>query len=145
MADDLDAGEVAAELQVGIAVFVRWLRQAPAGGELTLPEVAVLSRLERTGPSSTSDLARSEQITPQAMGETLAALEARGLVERRPDPGDGRRVAVSVTGSGRAALRDRRGARTEQVARALAGRFTRAELEALAAAAPLIRRLGEGL
>ncbi|MCD9875365.1 MarR family winged helix-turn-helix transcriptional regulator [Streptomyces guryensis] len=145
MVDDLDVGVVASELQASLGLFVRRLRQ-PVQGELTLPEVSALSRLERAGPATTSDLARAEQITPQAMGMTLAGLDERGLVERRPDPADGRRVVMSVTPAGRRALRDRRSARADQLAKALAdGGFTPAELEVLRAAAPLIERLGEGL
>ncbi|MFF4953403.1 MarR family winged helix-turn-helix transcriptional regulator [Streptomyces chattanoogensis] len=146
MVDEPDVSAVASELQVSLGLFVRGLRQAPVQGELTLPEVSALSRLERVGSATTSDLARAEQITPQAMGVTLAGLEKRGWVERRPDPADGRRVVMSVSKAGRRALRDRRSARAEQLAAALvAGGFTRAELETLMAAAPLIQRLGESL
>ncbi|MFJ5798257.1 MarR family winged helix-turn-helix transcriptional regulator [Streptomyces decoyicus] len=145
MVDALNVNAVGSALQASLGLFVRRLRQ-PVQGELTLPEVSVLSRLERAGSATTSDLARAEQITPQAMGMTLAGLEGRGLVERRPDPADGRRVAMSMTKDGQRALRDRRSARAEQLAEALAaGGFTRAELETLMAAAPLIERLGESL
>lgn len=51
-----------------------------------------------------------------------------------------------MTEAGQQALRERRGVRAEQLAEALAtGGFTRAELETLRAAAPLIERLGEHL
>jgi DNA-binding MarR family transcriptional regulator len=72
-------------------------------------------------------------------------LEERGLVERRPDPRDGRRIIVSVTAAGEEMLRRKRHARSRQLAQALTERFTPAELEVLAAAAPLLDRLGEGL
>ncbi|NEA52885.1 MarR family transcriptional regulator [Streptomyces sp. SID13666] len=145
MVDDLDVSAVGSALQMSLGLLVRRLRQ-PVQGELTLPEVSALSRLERAGSATTSDLARVEQITPQAMGVTLAGLEERDLVERRPDPSDGRRVVMSMTKAGQRSLRDRRSARSEQLAKALvAGGFTRAELKTLMAAAPLIERLGESL
>ncbi|MFE4256639.1 hypothetical protein ACFRU3_45985 [Streptomyces sp. NPDC056910] len=51
-----------------------------------------------------------------------------------------------MTETGQRALRGRRGARAEQLAKALDdGGFARAELETLRAAAPLIERLGENL
>jgi DNA-binding MarR family transcriptional regulator len=90
-------------------------------------------------------LARLEQISPQSMGTTLAGLEALGLVGRRPDPDDGRRIVMSVTPAGEKALRERRTARIEQLANALSAEFTRAELRQLAAAAPLLERLAESL
>ncbi|MCZ4095218.1 MarR family transcriptional regulator [Streptomyces sp. So13.3] len=145
MVNDLDVSAVGSALQMSLGLLVRRLRQ-PVQGELTLPEVSALSRLERAGSATTSDLARVEQITPQAMGVTLAGLEERDLVERRPDPSDGRRVVMSMTKAGQRSLRDRRSARSEQLAKALvAGGFTRAELKTLMAAAPLIERLGESL
>ena len=79
------------------------------------------------------------------MGATLAGLEARGLIERAADPDDGRRVVISITDAGRRALGDRRAARTEQLARALADNFTEAELEQLEATAPLLERLAESI
>ena len=112
-------------------------------GELTLPETSALVRLDRGGPATPSELARLEQISPQSMGATLGALEARALIERRPDPADGRRAVMSLTEAGRQMLRHRRDARTQQLARALAAEFTRSELNQLMTAAPLIERLAQ--
>jgi DNA-binding MarR family transcriptional regulator len=145
MMQTLDPEDVAAALRVSIGLFVRRLRQAPVHGELTLPEISALSRLDRAGPATPGELARAEQISPQAMGVTLGGLEHQGLVERHPDPGDGRRVVMSPTEAGRRAVRNKRTARTEQLAKALSDGFTPAELHTLMAAAPLIERLGEGL
>jgi DNA-binding MarR family transcriptional regulator len=140
-----DVHEVASALRVSIGLLLRRLRQVQADGELTLPESSALTRLDRGGPATSSALARLEQISPQSMGATLSALEARGLVERRPDPGDGRRVVISLSEAGRQALRNRRNARTEQLAQALAGGFTRSELQQLMAAAPLLERLAQSI
>ena len=96
-------------------------------------------------PASASDLARAEQVTPQAVGPTVAVLEERGLVMRSPDPKDGRRVLLSVTEPGLEALRDKRSAVVERMAVVLAEDFSEAELETLHAAALLIERLGEQL
>jgi DNA-binding MarR family transcriptional regulator len=142
---DKRAETVALELRLAVGLLRRRLRQAPVERDLTLPETAALARLDRGGPSGASALARAEQISPQSMGATLAGLEARGLIARAPDPDDGRRVVLSLSDAGRRALRDRRAARTEQLARALAENFTEAELEQLEAAAPLLERLAESV
>ena len=142
---DAEVTQVAGALQVSIGLLRRQLRQTQADGELTVPETAALARLDRGGPATASALARLEQISPQSMGATLAGLESRGLVERRPDPADGRRVFLSVTAAGLRVLRNRRSARTEQLARALSAGFSRAELRQLMAAAPLIERLAQSL
>src|ERR1700683_902841 len=145
MSADPDVGQLAAALRVSIGLLLRRLRQVQAQGELTLPESSALVRLDRGGPTTPSELAKLEQISPQSMGATLAALEARGLVDRRPDPQDGRRVVLSVTETGRAVLLDKRNARAEQLAQALSVGFTPAELRQLMAAAPLLERLAQSI
>ncbi len=145
MKEDLDPEDVAAALRVSIGLFVRRLRQVPLPGELTLPEIAALSRLDRAGPATPGTLAKAEQISPQAMGVTLSTLAERGLVERRADPADGRRAVMSLTEVGQQAIRMKRTARNEQLAKALSDGFTRSELQTLKAAAALIERLGEAI
>jgi DNA-binding MarR family transcriptional regulator len=145
MPNEPDPLEVAAALYVSISLFLRQLRRSPVQGELTPPEISALERLDRAGSATPGRLAAAEQITPQAMGATLGELTRRGLAERRSDPADGRRVVVSLTEAGRRFVRNKRTARTEQLAKALSDRFTPAEIEVLGAAAPLIERLGRSL
>ncbi|MEV0481039.1 MarR family transcriptional regulator [Streptomyces sp. NPDC050508] len=146
MNEDLDPDAVASALLASIGVLVRRVRQVPVEGGLTMPERTALSQLDRTGPTTSSALAREAQITAQAMGATLNTLRTRGLVERRPDPDDGRRAVLTVTDAGRQALKNKRNARAELIARALTGgTFTPAELEQLAAAAPLLERLAQNI
>jgi DNA-binding MarR family transcriptional regulator len=144
-ASDATVDQIAAALRVSIGLLVRNLRQVPVEGGLTLSETSALARLDRGGPTTPGELAKQEQISPQSMGATLAALQARDLIERRPDPGDGRRAVMSITKAGLDLLRSRRNAKVRQLARALSAEFTPAELEQLAAAAPLLERLGQGL
>jgi DNA-binding MarR family transcriptional regulator len=143
MADDLDVRDVAAAIHVSMGLLLRRLRQVRTPGGLSVPETSALARLDRNGPATSSELARVEQISPQSMGATLGALEARGLVARDPDARDGRRIVLSVTEAGRQVLRDKRDARTEQLARALAAGFSREELDQLMMAAPLLERLAQ--
>ena len=145
MSGEPDVNEVAGALRESIGLVVRRLRQVQAEGELTLPESSALTRLDRAGPATSSALAKLEQISPQSMGATLGALEAKGLIERRPDPGDGRRAVLSVTDAGLRLLRDKRNARTERLAKALSAGFTPAEIQLLAAASPLLERLAESI
>jgi DNA-binding MarR family transcriptional regulator len=145
MPQDLDVNEVAGALRVSVGLLIRRLRQAKADGELTLPESSALARLDRGGPTTSGALARLEQISPQSMGATLGGLEARDLVERQPDPHDGRRAVISITDQGRQVLRDRRNQSTQRLARALAAGFTAPELDQLMAAAPLLERLAHSI
>jgi DNA-binding MarR family transcriptional regulator len=140
-----DVTEVAAALRVSIGLLLRRLRQVQPPGELSLPEMSALARLDRSGPATSSALAKQEQISPQSMGATFAALEASGLVARHPDPEDGRRAVLSVTGAGQQVLRDKRSARVAQLAQALSSGFTPAEVSQLRAAAPLLERLAQAI
>ena len=139
-----DAHEVAAALRVAIGTVYRRLRQCSTSDELTLAESSTLSRLERGGPASSSELARYDRISPQSMGVTVAALEERGLIRRDRDPEDGRRIVLSITEAGRQLIHDKRGARTGQIAAALDG-FSGDELSRLRAVVPLLERLAEKL
>jgi len=145
MTEDLDPGDVAGALRVSIGVLIRRLRQVQTKGDLTLPETSALARLDRGGPATPGALARQEQISPQSMGATLSALEARGLIQRHPDPHDGRRAVMSLTGTGRQVLRARRSERTERLAQALSAQFTPQELRQLMTAAPLLERLAQSI
>jgi DNA-binding MarR family transcriptional regulator len=141
--DSVSVEDLSTSLFSAISLLVRRLRQSAEPGELTLPERSALARLDRLGPSTAAELARIEQISPQAMGITLAALEEQGLVERRRDAVDRRRSVTTVTDAGREVLRLKRSARARVIAEGLAGGFTEEELRTLAAAAPLIGRLAE--
>ena len=145
MSAEPEPAEVAAALQVSIGLFMRRLRRAPVRGELTMPEMSALTRLDRAGSATASALARAEQITPQAMGATVAELTRRGLAQGRPDPADGRRTVLSLTEAGQRLVRTKRSTRTQQLAKALADGFTPEELQTLFAAASLIERLGESV
>ena len=145
MPQDPDVNDVAAALQMSIGLCIRQLRQMPAEGDLSLPEASVLKRLDQSGPSSVTELAKAEQISVQSMGTTLGALEARGLVQRHPHPTDGRRSVLSITKAGTRVLSDKHNGRAEQLAKALSTGFSPAELRQLMVAAPLIERLAQSL
>src|SRR5260370_33169664 len=132
MSQGPEVGDVGAALHVSTGLLPRRMREAPVQGDLTLPEMSALARLDRAASATPGEMAKAEQISPQAMGATLGALEERGLIERRPDPGDGRRAVMSLTAAGRGGLRHKRHARTGQPAGAPA-----AVLPPPARAAPL--------
>ena len=140
-----DVSEVAGAVRVTVGLLVRKMRQPLNEGELTIAESSALGRLERSGPATSSDLARLDRISPQSMGVTVAALLERGLIERSRDPEDGRRIVLSITEAGRRMVHDKRGARTEQIATALRNGFSDDELGQLKAAAALLERLAEKL
>ncbi|HVU74719.1 MAG TPA: MarR family transcriptional regulator [Mycobacteriales bacterium] len=65
----------------------------------------VLAALRRSGAPyrrSPGALVRETLVTSATMTHRIDRLEAAGLVERRPDPDDGRGVLVGLTAAGRA-------------------------------------------
>src|SRR5271169_5502388 len=102
-----------------VGLLVRRVRAAAASHELSLTEAAVMARLDREGPATTADLARAEGMKPQSMGATVAALEERGMVERKPHPTDGRQVNIELTAKGAALRKSVRDAKRTWVARAV--------------------------
>jgi DNA-binding MarR family transcriptional regulator len=137
--------ELAAGLRVSVGMLVRRLKQAEPADDLTMPETSALSRLDRGGPMTSSELARQDWVSPQSMGVTVAALEQRGLITRSRDPEDGRRIMLSLTEAGRQVVHSRRDVRTERIARALRDGFTPDERAQLLAVVPLVERLAERL
>jgi DNA-binding MarR family transcriptional regulator len=138
-----DIRGTAVRLRVSISAFKRRSHEAMTEGDLTGPQLAVLSRIDRLGPVTTAELARREQITPQAMGVTVASLEQRGLVARSADASDGRRSILSLTPAGQEAVHSGRNAMSDKIAAALAQSFTRDEIVVLDGATPLIERLSD--
>ena len=112
--------ELAGALRVSVGMLFRRLKQAEPEGDLTMPETSALSRLDRRGPMTSSDLARQDRISPQSMGVTVAALEERGLIARDRDPRDGRRIMLSLT-RGRTAGSAQPARRADRADRAGAG------------------------
>jgi DNA-binding MarR family transcriptional regulator len=137
-----EARDVAVALLTSVTLLKRRARATTGDATtLTTPELRVLSRLDRGGPATTADLARREQITPQAMGATIAQLEQRGLVVRSPDPGDGRRALLAPTDDGIRTLHSGRSALADRTTDVLLAGFDDEELAVLRAAVPLIERL----
>jgi DNA-binding MarR family transcriptional regulator len=137
-----DVNATAAAVRAAVSLFTRRARESKSG-ELSLPERTALSRLDRNGPDTTAALARWEEISPQAMGATVAALESKGYVERARDPSDGRRAILTVTAAGSEAALATRGQLTVRLAATLDEHFTSEEMAVLRRAAPLLERLSE--
>lgn len=142
--DGISESAVAAARDIRV-VFSRLRRRLKdiATDGLTPSQTAVLTRLWKEGPSSASGLAGAEQVRPQSMATILAALGQRGLIERKPDPNDGRRQVVSLTPAGKRRAESGRRAREEWLARAIHERYTEAERRVIVDALSLLERLTE--
>lgn len=128
----------ASELRLVLGQLVRRLR---AEYSFPVAHASVLSRLDLEGAQTTSGLAAAERVRPQSMAQTLAELETAGLIGRRPDPADRRRVLIELTALGRERVLEARGRREDWLAAAIADELDPQEQRTLLAAVPLLRRL----
>jgi DNA-binding MarR family transcriptional regulator len=135
----IDLAPVASDLRLVLGQLIRRLR---AEHRFPLLQASVIGRIEREGSQSVSDLAAAERVRPQSMAQTVADLEAEGLVKRQPDPRDGRRALVILTEPGRRELAADRRARVGWLVAAME-ELSPAEQETLAESVELLRRLAE--
>jgi len=143
--DDERLAEAAAQLRMAIVRTARRLRQEAAGetSGLTPTSVAALATIERHGPLTPSELADVERVKRPSMTRTLGCLEDQGLVERMPDPADGRSSLVSVNATGRERLRRLRRRKNAYLARRLR-QLPEEDLATLERAAAILDRMREG-
>jgi DNA-binding MarR family transcriptional regulator len=130
---DERVADAAAHLRMAIVRTSRRLRQEAAGetSGLTPTSVSALATVERHGP-----------LTP-SMTRTLGCLEREGLVERMPDPADGRSSLVSLNAAGRERLRRLRRRKNAYLARRLR-QLPEEDLATIERAAAILDRMREG-
>ncbi|HWH43669.1 MAG TPA: MarR family transcriptional regulator [Thermoleophilaceae bacterium] len=131
--------EIAARLRLAITRTARRLRQE-AGDDMSPSAAAALATIERHGPLAPSRLAEIERVKRPTATRVLARLEEAGLVERAPDPDDGRCSLVSVTAEGRRRLKRIRSRKTAYLARRIS-KLDPADAAALERAAEVLERV----
>lgn len=137
--DDLDADVFTAAIEN----FNRFYIRLPVLEQLPFTTLSVLDTLAfHDGPMRLSDLTRTEQISQPGITQLVTRLEREGLVERRPDPSDGRAVLVHITEAGRRIGRSRHDDRTRHLMPLLA-RLAPGQRRTIADALPALTRLAE--
>lgn len=141
---DNSLSDTAAKVRLAIVRISRRLRQEAAGEEtgLTPTSTSALASIDRHGPLTPSELARIERVKRPTMTRTLGHLEKLGLVERTPDPADGRSSLVAVNGDGRDRLRRLRRRKNAYLARRMRD-LPAADVETLERAAEILDRMRE--
>jgi DNA-binding MarR family transcriptional regulator len=135
-----DPARVADRLHSAAIHLLRRLRQEDAASGLSAPRLSALSVIVFAGPLTLGELAEAEQVRPPTISRLVQGLDADGLVERLPDPRDGRIQRVRATSRGRALLEEGRARRIVALTRDLAA-LPAADLDTLARAASLLERL----
>jgi DNA-binding MarR family transcriptional regulator len=122
--------------------LARRLRRERSSAALSGAMLSVLSELHRRGELTPRELADADRVQPQSLSRTLAALERRGLVNRRVDSLDRRRSKLGLTAAGLEALTADMAERDAWLATALE-RLSPAERALLGVAAELMEQIAE--
>ena len=117
--DETGGDETLADAFLSVARKLRETSQETlAPWDINPSQFRALRVLNHHGAIRLSELSGRLHIAPRSATEVVDALETRGLVERRPDPGDRRAILVELTGQGTgvlAAIREARGTEAERV------------------------------
>ncbi|SEK25720.1 MarR family winged helix-turn-helix transcriptional regulator [Streptacidiphilus jiangxiensis] len=126
------------QLQYQVAIFARRVEQARIGAlgdqrnSMDRAAFLLLNRLDRTGPVGVKALAQAMAIDSSTVTRQVAPLVDCGLVDRVPNPDDGRAVLLELSEQGRRRLEEVRSSRQELM-RVLLSDWPEAEQESFVA------------
>lgn len=106
-------------LRLAITRTARRLRQE-AGSDLSPTALAALASVERHAPLTPTGLAEIEGVKRPTATRVINHLIERQLIERLPDPNDGRSCQLVLTGAGSDYLAEARSRKSAYLARLLA-------------------------
>ena len=135
------ASDIATGVAIASGTMARLLGRA-AGQGRSVTAWRVLSVLDRLGPQRVGDLAIEQRVAQPTMTGLVIRMENDQLLQRQPDPDDGRASLVKLTDAGKEAVEAYR----QRAIMALAGdisSFSAKEQEILARAVPLLQRLND--
>ncbi|MCM3269733.1 MarR family winged helix-turn-helix transcriptional regulator [Paenibacillus elgii] len=135
---ELNVSDFAMAFEELTRIFIRM----PSIEKLSFTTLSVLHTLSLRSPMRLNELIATEQVTQSAITQLVTRLERDGLVERRPDPSDGRAVLVHITPQGASVIDSRRTERIMQITRLIEG-LSPGERAAIASALPALTRLAE--
>ncbi len=131
--------DTAAALRLAVGRLSRRMRQESTLGH-SLTQIGILVTLDRHGPTTFGELAQAERVAPPTITKAVAALIAEGLVEKVPDPDDGRVHRARLTDAGRIDLEHIRRQREAWLTTRLST-LSPAEVDQLVAVLPLLEAL----
>ncbi len=99
----------------------RLARRSDLHRDLDRASYLLARTLEATGPIGLNDLAGRLGLDATTVTRQISTMEARGLVNRRAEPADGRVSLIGLAPTGQTKMRAERRARRERVQELLAG------------------------
>lgn len=130
-------------LRVAVARIHRALR-AQTHRPTTPSQTSALARIDQAGSLRLGVLASLEGIAPATMSRVVDSLETQGLIERVPDPRDGRASLIQLSAEGRELLHRLRTTSTAAIDQALAS-LSNGERDLMRRALPVLEKLSSRL
>jgi DNA-binding MarR family transcriptional regulator len=97
---EADRADLGGQVRSAVGRIYRRFRSERSEGSLGDAALAVLSRLQKYGPQTLTELSEQDRVSPASMSQTMNRLTAAGYAIRTPDPDDRRKVRFSATAAG---------------------------------------------
>ena len=139
---EAEEADLGGQLRSAVGRLYRRFRSERPEGSLGDAALAVLSRLNKRGPQTLTELSEHDRVSPASMSQIVNRLTAAGYAVRTRDPADGRKVLFSATAEGdelASAARAQRNAWLEEQLRALSAE----DRAAIARATALLSRMAD--
>jgi DNA-binding MarR family transcriptional regulator len=133
--------ELAVQLRTILGRLGRRIRQH-APQSLTAGQISTLAGLETIGPVRLGDLADYEGVSAPTQSRIVASLQAHHLIDRTPDPDDGRAFLLAISAQGAARLAHLREERSAFLIERIAA-LPPEQRDALLTALPALEALAE--
>jgi DNA-binding MarR family transcriptional regulator len=140
--DPAETNKQAAALRLAVTRMARRLRQE-GGTDLGPAALSALDSIERLGPLTPSELAEAEWVRRPTVTRILARLDNEALIDRSPDPDDGRGALISINADGRKTLRRVRTRKSAYLAKLMRD-LPADDLATLARATELLEQMQRG-
>lgn len=101
-----EAPAVVDSVLLALMAVGRLMRQRVEGDQLEPGTFWLLKSLAADGPMRVTELAGCSNLDTSTVSRHVTQLDRAGLVERTPDPGDGRAHRIGLTPAGRQILQD---------------------------------------
>jgi DNA-binding MarR family transcriptional regulator len=96
----VDETSLGAQIRSTVGRLYRRFRGERSEGTLGDTALAVLTRLQKHGPQTLTQLSEHDRVAPGSMSQTVNRLTSAGYAVRTPDPKDRRKVLFSTTPAG---------------------------------------------
>src|SRR5471030_3028794 len=125
-----------------IMTVVRRLRREAQNDAESWPRILLLGAIDRSdNQAMPSELALSTAMRTSNLAVALRELDAQGLIERKPDQADRRKIRVALTAEGRRLLYESRARRERWLSAAISASLSAEERALLFKAGEMLERV----